>query len=321
MMNKRPITSFVVKRKLSGFSVSLLRGLLLFGLCFLILQPLLNQVSFSFMSESELLDSTVINIPREPTLDNYRLVAELMDYSRAITSTVFYATLVAVLQTMAATVVGYGFARFNFPLKRLMFGLVLFTIIIPPQTFLTSLYLNFQSFDIFGIFKLITGQPINLLNTTAPYLLMVLGCMGLKSGLFIYLLRQYFRNMPKELEEAAYVDGAGTFRTFWNIMLPGAMPMITSCFLFSFVWQWTDSFYSTLFFRSVPLLSTALGSLAEQFRYYWVDVLGRGGLPSLSMVSLIISTGTLMTILPILIMYLFAQKGFVESIAKSGIKE
>lgn len=318
---KRPINSFVVKRKIIGFTISLLRGLLLFGLCFLILQPLLSKISFSFMTEQDLYDPTVINIPRSPTLDNYRVVADLMSYTRALASTVYYSTLIALLQTLSATVVAYGFARFQFPLKRLLFGLVLFTIIIPPQTFLTSLYLNFQFFDVFGIIRLIMGQPLNLLNTTAPYMLMALGCMGLKSGLFVYLLRQFFRNMPKELEEAAYVDGAGTFRTFWNIMLPGAVPMITSCFLFAFVWQWTDSFYSTLFLRNVSLLSISIGALAERFNNYWIEVLGMGGLPPASLVSFIISTGTLMVIGPVLLMYLFAQRGFVESIAKSGIKE
>ena len=319
--NSRELLQYTVKRKTTRAVVVITRTLLLFGLCFLILQPLLTQISFSFMSDRELYDSTVINIPREPTLDNYRIVSELMSYSKSLLYTVFYSTLVALLQTMSATMVGYGFGRFRFPFQKFLFGLVLLTIVIPPQTILTALYLNFRYFDIFGIFKLITGEPINMLNTTAPYLLMVTGSMGLKSGLFIYLLRQYFRNMPKELEEAAYVDGSGAFRTFSTIMLPGAMPMITSCFLFSFVWQWTDSFYASLFFRNVPLMSVSLGALAERFSQYWVRVLGMSGLPSPSVVNLIVSTGVIMTITPIILIYLFAQKGFIESVSKSGIKE
>jgi multiple sugar transport system permease protein len=144
--------------------------------------------------------------------------------------------------------------------------------------------------------------------------------MGLKSGLYIYLLRQFFRSMPKELEEAAYVDGSNAFRTFATIMLPDALPMITSCFLFAFVWQWTDSFYATLFFRQVPLVSVALTSIAERFGGYWANDLGNPGAAPVALSQVVISTGTILVIGPILFIYLFAQRGFVESVSKSGIK-
>ena len=94
----------------------------------------------------------------------------------------------------------------------------------------------------FGLIEAIRGETLNLRGSVLPYYLMSAGCMGLKNGLYIYMTRQFFRNQPKELEEAAYVDGCGTLRTFFRIMLPDAKPIITSCFLFSFVWQWTDSF-------------------------------------------------------------------------------
>ena len=310
----------VIRRRAMNALAVAARLLLVFGLCFLILQPLLSKISISFMSEKELYDTTVINIPRQPILSNYKLVAELMSYSKSFFNSIWVSTVVAVLQTMAATLVGYGFARFKFPFQKLLFGLVLLTIVIPPQTILTSLYLYFRYFDLFGLMTLIWGGPINLLNTVSPYLLMVTGCMGLKSGLYIYLLRQFFRGMPKELEEAAYVDGSNALRTFASIMLPDALPMITSCFLFAFVWQWTDSFYATLFFRNVPLMAVSLGALTERFRNYWVVSLGMVGLPPLSLLQVVLSTGTLMTVGPLLLIYMFAQRGFVESVSTSGIK-
>lgn len=312
--------TLVMKRKVMNTFVAIIRGLLLFGLCFLIIQPLLNKISISFMMEKDLYDSTVINVPRNPTLYNYQLVSYLMSYPKSLANTVGLTTVISILQTFSATLVGYGFARFKFPFKKLLFGLVLLTIVIPPQTILTSLYLNFRYFDIFGIFKAITGKPWNMLNTVLPYLLMVSGSMGLKSGLYIYMLRQYFRGMPKELEEAAYVDGSSPFRTFMVIMLPGAIPMLTSCFLFSFVWQWTDSFYSSLFLRNVTILSSSIGALVERYAHYQSDVLGIVGLPPEAMRQVMISTGTLMTIGPILFIYLFAQKGFIESVSQTGIK-
>ena len=90
------------------------------------------------------------------------------------------------------------------------------------------------------------------------------GCMGLKNGLYIFMIRQYFRNIPKELEEAAYVDGCGTLKTFVRIMLPDAKPILTSCFLFAFVWQWTDKFYSKMFLGNIKLLSTQLAMIADR---------------------------------------------------------
>ena len=81
--------------------------------------------------------------------------------------------------------------------------------------------------------------------------------MGLKNGLYIYMIRQFFRNIPKEMEEAAYVDGCGMLETFVKIMLPDAKPILTSCFLFAFVWQWTDSFYSKMFLGNIKLFDSA----------------------------------------------------------------
>jgi multiple sugar transport system permease protein len=311
---------YVLKRRSVGWLVAFLRMVLVLGLCFLILQPLLSKVSMSFMPFGELNDATVINVPRQPTLEHYTLTAYLMQYQRTLLNSIWVSLLVAVIQVFAATVVAYGFARFTFPFKRLIFGLVLFMIVVPPQTIMTSLYMYFRFFDIFGIITLITGQPMNLLNTVAPYLLMLAGCMGLKSGLYIYLLRQFFRGMPKELEEAAYVDGSGAFRTFFSIMLPDALPMVTSCFLFAFVWQWTDDFYAKLFFRGVPMLAGAVSNLGERYVGYLANTLNVLGSAPPEHISILTSAGTLMTIGPILLVYLVAQRGFVESVSKSGIK-
>ena len=154
----------------------------------------------------------------------------------------------------------------------------------------------------------------------APYIMMCLGCMGLKSGLYIYLIRQFFRNIPKELEEAAYVDGCGKFKTFIRIMLPDAKPILTSCFLFAYVWQWTDSYYAKLFLGQVKLLPKALSSLSGRLGQYYISIFGTGSKPSAAYEQAMIATGLLMSIIPLLIIYLVAQKGFVESLSQSGIK-
>ena len=224
------------------------------------------------------------------------------------------------MQIAICTLVGYGFARFQFPLKKLWFACVILVIIIPPQTVSTSLYLHFRYFDIAGILKLLTGEGINLRGSVVPYYLMSATCMGLKNGLYIYMIRQFFRNIPKELEEAAYVDGCGTLKTFVRIMLPDATPIITSCFLFSFVWQWTDGFYSKTFLGNINLLSMQLSRVAEQLNHYLIYVMRQPAGATIGYTNCIVATATLLVILPLLIIYLFAQKGFVESLSSSGLK-
>ncbi len=330
MNKKNKFKTFIERNKKSNgyllrkvsFNVfyKIVRAVLLFGLCFMILQPLMNKISLSFMEEQDLYDSTIVAIPRHFTTSNYQIAAYLMKYWGSLLSTALISLLVSVLQIISCTLVGYGFARYKFPLKGLWFGAVILVILVPPSTIQSALFLNFRYFDIFGIIKMVTGEPLNLLNSLTPYAMMCLGCMGLKSGLYIYMIRQFFRGIPKELEEAAYVDGCGKIGTFVKIMLPDAKPILTSCFLFSYVWQWTDSFYTNMFLSSkFSLLSTKLSGLAGALDNY-LDVRGIAKKATTAYSQGMIATGTLMVIIPLIVIYLFAQKGFVESLSQSGIK-
>ena len=317
----RPKMSALRKKKIATNAfISFVRFILLFGLCFMIIQPILNKISVSFMTEGDLYDPVVINIPAHFTTANYQLSAKLMNYKLAFKNSMITSLTIGLLQVAVCTLVGYGFARYEFPVKKFWFGCVLLMIIIPPQIMSTSLYLHFKFFDFLGIAKLVTGNTINLRGSVLPYYLLSAGCMGLKNGLYIYLIRQFFRNIPKELEEAAYVDGAGTLKTFVIIMLPDAKPILVSCFLFSFVWQWTDGFYSRMFLGNLKLVSTSLSSIADDLSTYIASQTGVQTTVSVAYSNCILSTGTLMIILPLIFLYLFAQKGFVESLSSTGIK-
>ena len=312
---------YLLKARLTKWTISFLRALLLFGLCFMIIQPMLTRFGTSLMAEKDLYDSTVVLLPRNPTLDNYRIVAELTDFPRSMLNTLWTSLLVSVLQVVSCTLVGYGFARFDFPLKKLWFACVVALIIIPPQTIATALYMNFANFDVFGIIKAITGKKISLHGSLVPYALMSLTCMGLKDGLYIYMLKQYFTGIPKSLEEAAYVDGCGTMHTFVKIMLPDAMPTITSCFLFSFVWQWTDLFYTRNFLSGKSIYSTQLASIVSRMNRYFSSDASKPIITPVGRQQQLISIGVLICCIPLVILYLFAQRTFVESIVMSGSKE
>ena len=325
---KKSIRGPALKNRLRKGTVSAIRGLLLFGLCFMIIQPILTRFGIGLMAERDLYDSTIVLLPRHVTLDNYRIVFDLTNFLRkdfpyldSMLNTLWVSLAVSLLQVAACTLVGYGFARYSFPLKRFWFACVIAVIIIPPQTISIALYANFNAFDIFGIFTALTGKPLNLMNSTVPYMLMSLTCMGLKDGLYIYMMRTYFRGIPKSLEEAAFVDGCSTMHTFVRIMLPDAVPTIASCFLFSFVWQWTDLFYTRNFFKSINMYSTKLYAMPSQMRRYFATDPNTPAMVSQAREQQLVSIGVLICVIPLIILYLFTQKTFVRSIAMSGSKE
>ena len=303
----------LLKETIKKYAISIFRGILLFGMCFMIIQPILNKFSVSFMSERDLYDTTIVLIPKHFTLANWKLCSFLLEYKKALFNTIWVSLLVSLIEVCMCSIVGYGFSRFEFPLKKFWFFCVILIIVIPPQTISTSLFLSFRYFNFFG-------KTLNLRGNMIPYLMMCLTCQGLKNGLYIYMIRQFFMGFPFELEEAAYVDGCGPLRTFVQIMVPGAKPIITSCFLFSFVWQWTDGFYSNLFLGKIRLLAGNLSNIVEKLGGYIARLTGNSLIVSVSYSNAILSTATLMSIFPVIILYIFCQRMFVESLASTGVK-
>ncbi|MDI9450997.1 MAG: carbohydrate ABC transporter permease [Limnochordia bacterium] len=300
---------------------SLVRGILIIGLSFIILYPIIIKISSSLMTERDLFDLTTKWLPRKLDLvsltRNYRDLWIEMQYPKAFLNSFSLALLVAVLQLISTTTVGYGFARFPYFGSNFMFAMVIFTLLVPPQMVMIPLFLNFRFFDGFGLFRLLhkiglVGQPeISLLGTFWPFVLTSITAMGLKNGLFIYIMRQFFKGMPKELEEAALVDGAGPVRTFFTIMLPGASAVMIVVFLFSFVWQWNDIFLTRMYIRGhvtmLPFMLEKLNQLFDSYGY------------SDQYISVIINTGMLMFMAPLLVLYGLLQRYFVESVERTGI--
>ena len=300
-----------IKRRANTLVWKVFRSLLLTGLCFLILYPVMVKLTASFKSPADMIDPNVVYLPREFTWANLVTVFRGVEYPRTFLYTVLFVSLVSFLQTMSCTLVAYGLARFRFFGRNLVFGLSIFTLIIPPQAILLPLYLKFRFFNPFEIFKLggtLTGIPLT--DTPIPFLLMALFAVGFKNGLYIFLLREHFRNMPAVLEEASYIDGSGMFRTFTQIMLPGAVPLLVTVFLFSFVWMWNDYYYTTILAPGLPtlnmkLLGMSVGDIGL--------ILGEMG------TSVLQSPRFILLITPLVVLYLLLQKSFTESIVKSGI--
>ena len=344
---------------------AIVRYVLLVGIAYIVLYPFFSKISSSVKSYVDFTDSMVNLIPKNFSLDIYKSIFVEQEYMRAFGNTFMLSFSTAIIQTFICSFIAYGFAKFKFKGRNLLFLLVILTMVIPHQTLQLSMFMEFRYFDMFGIVKLLKGggielfghnikelgegvsaffekidilpdvikwgeyktargmtkykvemditqAGINLCNTYFPMVLLSLGGLAFKNGLYIFLLRQFFRGVPDELEESAYMDGSGTFRTFIQIILPLSIPMLITVFMFSFCWQWTDDFYINMFFSSndVVLLPKIVDIPASLNTAYAGQSLYE---------TAIRNTCGLCIIAPLVILYVFCQNFLVQGIEHSGI--
>ena len=236
-----------------------------------------------------------------------------MNYLKSLWVTIYIQFVSAIIEVITCAIAAYGFARFEFKGKRLLFGLVLLTILIPPQMIAVPMYLNYAHLDFLGILKEIgslIGKDIrpNVLNTAQVFYLPSLFGVGLRSGLFIFIYRQFFKSMPKELEEAAWIDGADPVKTFVKVIIPSSGVVILTVCIFSIVWHWNDYYLSTLYLNDKFPLSVSLAQITAGVRQVAAED-NRG----------VRMAGCLLFVMPILIMYAILQKRFISSIDRVGI--
>lgn len=300
-------------RKFQSILLSVLRGLLLGGLCFIILYPVIQQLLLGFRAPIDSNDPSVIWIPKNWSLQNFTLAAIVLDYWDALLNTFKLSGIAMVLQVASTALAGYAFSRLKFRGSEILFIFVILTIVIPPQALSLAQFLYFRELGLIG-------------SENSIYLMSGLG-QGIRSGIFIYIFRSFFKGLPKELEEAAQVDGASVFRIFWNVMLPNARGAIITVGLFAFVWQWNDTFYASIFNISsdaFPILTMRLINAAENvyaalFYTGGLSLIGQDVWSNPMFLATISNVAALLMMLPLLIMYLFVQKQFVESIERTGI--
>ncbi len=299
---------------LKRFLLSLFKYVLLIGLTYIILYPFLVKLTSAFMSREDLHDPMVRFIPRNFSVENITFIYEYFKFPKAFINTLFLSTACALLQVVVSAMIGYGLARFKFKGKGIVFGMVIFTMVIPPQTIQLASYMKLKYFDIFGLINATTGHSINLVDSIWPMLFLSLTGLALKNGLYIFIMRQFFKNVPAELSEAASVDGAGAARTFIRIMLPMAGSMMLTIGLLSFSWQWLDTYYSSLLFPNFDILSNIVLRSGYISLASIEDI--HAGTPASSMM---INTATLMVMFPLMLLFLFAQKFFIQGVERSGI--
>lgn len=316
----RDLSRLKVLNKVSRIGYILFHYALLSLLSFVLLYPLFYMFSMAFRPPKQLLDPTIIWISRSLTLQNIRSAWEKINFLKALNSTFITSIVSSLLSVISCSLTGYGFARFNFRGKSVLFALVLFTIIVPPQTTTIPSYLSYRFFDFFGlgnITALFSGTRLtaNLLDTYWVYFIPAAFANGIRAGLFIYIFRQFFRGLPKELEDAAYIDGCGIIQTFIRVVIPCSGNAFLTVFLFSLIWYWNDYYFSSLMFSNSGTLPVMLAGLKDSFS----NIAELTKMSNPYEVFAILQAGCLLMLFPILLLFLILQRYFVQSIERTGI--
>lgn len=285
---------------------SLFRALFLMGVGFVMLYPILFMISNSFKSVSDALDPTVVWIPSGTDMFNFKMAFKLLGYKDALKNTLVLVVPCVIIQVITCLFVSYGFARFEFRFKGLLFGLLIFSLIVPVQTYIIPLYVNMKT--------------MHLLDTYWQFYIMAFLGTGIRSGLYIYIFRQYFRGLPKELEEAAYLDGCNPLRTFLHIMVPNVKGAILVVFVLSFVWYYNDYTLTGMLLNNDYPLSIALTGVSTALNNTVQGMVGQTIGSDIKLLSeSILSAACLIVALPLIGVYVAVQKHFTEGIERSGL--
>lgn len=311
------------QQKLAKRFISVIvRYTLLGAIAYQLLYPLLYMMSMALRKPEEAIDPSVIWVPKTFTLSNFADALRVMDFWDALQNSAMIGIGCGLLDVLSCAFVAYGFARFKFPFSGVLFSLVILTLVVPIQTIILPLYADMRYFDAFGLMGLssaITGgqDSISLVGSYWSFYLPSMFAMGLRAGLFIFIFRQFFKGMPNELEDAAYMDGCGPFKTFFRVMLPNAKNAMITVFLFSFVWHWNEYYMSNL------LLGNLKKNFAIAISSLRVDLQSVVNVQTISDPLVIVTriqAGALLAILPLILLYLITQRHFADSIEHVGIK-
>jgi len=306
-----------LRDKAMSVGIFAVRWLFILAVGYIILFPLLQMISQAVMTQEQYTDTSVVWVPKELSSVNFKVAWDTLKYPSTLLWTIIVNVMSALIQVLTCAFTAYGFARFKFKGKNFFMMLLIFSIIVPVQMTVIPSYINFRNFDILGILKLIGGifgadiRP-KLIDTPFTFYLPSLLSVGLRSGIIIFIYIQFFRGLPKELEEASSIDGAGALETFLKIVLPSSGVAIVSVLILSVIWHWNEYFLSVMYFSNNNTLSVRLTNLRMFIQNAGVDA-------EMAVTTGIIKAGCLLFILPMLIMYLFLQRKFIQSIDRVGI--
>ncbi|RKN85087.1 carbohydrate ABC transporter permease [Paenibacillus ginsengarvi] len=277
--------------------------LILIDVAYIYLNPILFMITTMVKNSTDLLDPAVSWVPRAVYTGVLQDAWTKLKYPSSFTISMVLSLTIAILQTVSCAVAGYAFARLEFPFKKTLFFCLILTFIVPTQVIILP--------------NLIAASQLGLMKTYIPIVVPALFGHGLKGALFVIIYRQFFSTQPKELEEAAKIDGANVFRIFYKVMLPLAKPAILVVFLFSFVWTWNDYYLPSMYLNGVKEVPLSMG--ISQISAVLTQQAAEFG-PSIFDEPLKMASSFLI-IMPPLVLYMFAQRWFVEGVERTGLVE
>ena len=303
-------------KRASSVAYSVFRLALLIAIGYIVIYPVIYMISSSVKTTAAFADPSVIYIPKHITFEYYSLALEAIDYKDSIISTVKYEIVSAVIEILIFSFIAYGLARFDFKGKKFLNFVLLLTILVPVQMIIVPIMTNYSQLDVIGILGLLnrfTGIDLrpNILGTVWTFYLPSIFGVGLRSGILIYIYIQFFSGLPKELEEAAWIDGAGLFRTFFSIAVPSSSVVYTTVTLFALIWHWNDYYLAVMYLSDKFPLAVRIYDIDNLITA--VNIWGGGSAVAIK------SAACFMFIAPMLVIYLFMQRKFVQSIDRVGI--
>lgn len=286
--------------------------LLIIGLAFVFLYPFLYMLTTSLMSNADLNSSSVKWIPTEVKFENYAIAIQLMNGTRYALNSLLVTVVATFGHVIACSFIGYGFARYNFPFKKILFACVMLAFIVPTQTIIIPLYLTYSN--------------MRWLDSYLPLLVPAFFGFGLKGALYVFLFRQFFLTVPKSLEEAARIDGCGFMMTYWRIVFPLAKATLVVSMVLSVVWHWNDFYEPGLYVTSPgktflpPRLNTIIAA-ANALPDAQQEMLRNLGLEDGedTLNNAVVMAGAVIISAPVLIFFAFAQRQFMQGIERTGI--
>lgn len=307
----------------NGISIfyALLRMAILLAVGFIVIYPLFYMIVTSIQSRYSFMNSTKVWIPNDfAIIENFKVAVDLLEYGRAFFSTFKYELVSAGIQIVSCAIAAYGFARFNFKLKKIYTALLFLTILVPDMMILMPRMANYSQLDILGIFGLLyklTGIDlrVNILDSVLAFWLPSFLGVGLKSGILIYIYIQFFKGLPHELEEAAWVDGAGPVRTFVSIAVPSSSVVFITVSVLSLIWHWNDTLLPSMYLTGDYPLANMLKDISAALSTKYNLLVSSRDPESMAYMM----ASCVIFVAPVLIFYMIVQRWFIESIDRVGI--
>ncbi len=254
------------------------------------LLPFVYMFSLSFMTDKQIFTNNFNLIPNPCTLENYTYVINNVDIFRYFFNSMFVAIATTIGQVIISALAGYAFARFEFKHKEILFILILVSMMIPPQVNIVPLFFIMKQFHWIDTY----------------WALIVPGLFG---GFGVFMMRQWFKSMPDDMESSAKIDGCNTFQVFYKIALPLALPALMTLAIFTFITTWNSFMWPLIVTNSDSMrtLPLALANFKGSFR----EITDWGALCAFSVICC----------LPVIGVFLLGRKYFINDILNGGIKE